>query len=201
MVVPLHFSKGYFVPPADAKSELRRTFRGKRDNFVGKLSIAEKDIAFSHLPSPLAKICTPGTLVAGYVAKGSEADPSKLLQAAAELGCTLALPHVTSKVAPMRFLLWNFGDPLEPGVFGLMQPLATANEVVPNIVLVPLVAYDDQLMRLGQGAGHYDRALSLLTSAVAVGIGWSIQQADFVPTEPWDVPLDALLTEKSWTTR
>ncbi|MBK6706361.1 MAG: 5-formyltetrahydrofolate cyclo-ligase [Sphingomonadales bacterium] len=201
MVVPLHFSKGYCVPPADVKSELRRAFKAKRDDFVDRLSVAEKDIAFSHLPSPLAAICTPGAIVAGYVAKGSEADPSKLLQAAAELGCTLALPHVTSKVAPMRFVQWNIGDPLEPGAFGLMQPVATANEVVPDIILVPLVAYDSQLMRLGQGAAHYDRALSLLPDAVAVGIGWSIQQADILPVDPWDAPLDALLTEKSWTSR
>ena len=65
-------------------------------------------------------------------------------------------------------------------------------------MLVPLVAFDVQLMRLGQGAGHYDRALSVLGDSTAVGIAWSVQQTDNLPLDPWDMPLDAVLTERSW---
>jgi 5-formyltetrahydrofolate cyclo-ligase len=67
-------------------------------------------------------------------------------------------------------------------------------------VLVPLVAFDSRLMRLGQGAGHYDRALSLLGNAIAIGIAWSVQYAPSLITDPWDIPMDAVLTEKSWIT-
>jgi 5-formyltetrahydrofolate cyclo-ligase len=185
----------------DVKSDLRREFRGKRDAFVAALGHEELALAFSSLPSPLAALCTAGKAVAGYIAIGSEANASKLLAAAAAKGCALALPHVTSRIAPMRFLQWNDGELLEQGPFGLMQPKASAPVVVPDIALVPLVAFDERLMRLGQGAGHYDRALSVLENCVAVGIAWSVQQADILPADPWDVPLDAILTEKSWINR
>jgi 5-formyltetrahydrofolate cyclo-ligase len=201
MVVPLHFSKGWIVAEGDVKSDLRRTFRAKRDDFVAALGDGERALAFSRLPSPLAALCTPGKVVAGYIAIGSEADASKLLSAAQAHGCALALPHVTSKVAPMRFLRWNSGDALESGPFGLMQPKETAPVVIPDVALVPLVAFDERLMRLGQGAGHYDRALSLLDNCIAVGVAWSVQQADILPADPWDVPLDSVLTEKSWISR
>ena len=189
------------MPQSDAKSELRRKFRAKRDSFVANLTNGEATIAFSCLPSPLMQLCTPGKIVAGYVAIGSEADPAKLLSAAAEQGCTLALPFVTSKASPMRFLRWQAGDPLENGPFGLSQPKADAPEVTPDVVLVPLVAFDAHLMRLGQGAGHYDRALSLLGNSTAVGIAWSVQLADNLPLDPWDMPMDAILTERSWISR
>ena len=189
------------MPQSDVKSELRRKFRATRDSFVANLTGGEAAIAFSCLPSPLAQLCSPGKIVAGYVAIGSEADPAKLLAAAADQGCALALPYVTSKTSPMRFLQWQAGDPLENGPFGLSQPKADAHEVTPDIVLVPLVAFDARLMRLGQGAGHYDRALSLLGNSTAVGIAWSVQLADKLPLDPWDMPLDAILTERSWISR
>ena len=155
-------------------------------------------LAFSRLPSPLASLCTAGKTVAGYIAVGSEADPMRLMQVAEDRGCSLALPHIIGKAQPMRFLRWNLGDILEPGPYGLLQPPRDAIEVRPDIVLTPLVAFDDCLMRLGQGAGHYDRALSLQDGAFTVGIAWSVQQCDALPADPWDIPLNAVLTEKSW---
>lgn len=190
-----------WVPEGDVKSTLRRKCRAERDRFVAAMAPGQKALAFSHLPSPLAKLCLKGTVVAGYISIGSEADPSHLLAGAASQGCIIALPHVTSKVSPMRFLHWSAGEPLEMGPFGLSQPLADAPEVRPDIILTPLVAFDTRLMRLGQGAGHYDRALSLLENSAAIGIAWSIQEVDLVPTDPWDIPLDAILTEKSWISR
>lgn len=182
------------------KLTMRRLYRQKRDEFVEALSARELAIAFSQAPSPLAHYLKPGKIVAGYVAKDSEANPSGLLVAAQQRGCSTALPHVTSKSAPMRFLQWSPGDSLEAGPFSLMQPRADAEVVIPDIVLVPLVAFDSRLMRLGQGAGHYDRALSLLPDSTAIGIAWSIQHAPAIEADPWDVPMDAVLTEKSWMT-
>lgn len=189
------------MPESEDKSSLRHAFRATRDIFVAEMGQGEKTLAFSHLPSPLAGLCTPDSVVAGYIAIGSEADPARLIEGAAALGCITALPHVTGKVAPMRFLQWTAGDPLEAGPFGLLQPCADAPEITPDIVLVPLVAFDTRLMRLGQGAGHYDRALSMLDDSAAIGIGWSVQATDILPTDPWDIPLDAVLTEKSWISR
>jgi 5-formyltetrahydrofolate cyclo-ligase len=63
-----------------------------------------------------------------------------------------------------------------------------------------MLAYDDRLIRLGQGAGHYDRALSVLDQSIAIGLAWSVQFTFALASDIWDVPLDAVLTEKSWIT-
>ena len=182
------------------KGSQRLAFRQIRDDFVAGLSDQEKNIAFSAIPSPMLSLLTPHKLVAGYIAKDSEADPSRLFAAAHQYGCATALPHITSRTAPMRFLRWSPGDLVEAGPFGLMQPRSDAEVCSPDVLLVPLVAFDSRLMRLGQGAGHYDRALSLLDKAIAIGVAWSVQHAPSLITDPWDVPMDAVLTEKSWMT-
>ena len=182
------------------KATMRRQYRQMREDFVAALSPQDRSVSFSKAPSPLAQFFHPGKIVSGYIAKDSEADPSALLSAAHDRGCLTALPFVTSRASPMQFLRWSPGDVLEAGPFGLMQPHATADVVVPNVVLVPLVAFDSRLMRLGQGAGHYDRALSLLERTTAIGIAWSVQHAPAIDADPWDVPMDAILTEKSWMT-
>ncbi len=179
---------------------MRRIYRRKRDEFSAALSPRERSIAFSVAPSPLKALLTTGLTVAAYIPIGSEADPMALLRAAHDAGCKTALPHVVSKVSPMQFLEWSPGEPLETGPFGLIQPPTTKASVLPDVVLVPLIAFDRRLARLGQGAGHYDRALSVLDAVTAVGIAWSVQEADHIPTDPWDVPLDYVLTEKEWMT-
>lgn len=182
------------------KASERLKYRQMRDAFVGALGKAEKSLAFSRIPSPLMALLKPGMILAGYIAKDTEADPSSIMAEAHALDCRIALPHVTGKAAPMRFLEWTPGDALVPGPFGLLQPDETAPACQPDLVLVPLIAFDSRLMRLGQGAGHYDRALSILEGAIAVGLAWSVQQAPALITDPWDVPMDAVLTEKSWIT-
>jgi 5-formyltetrahydrofolate cyclo-ligase len=182
------------------KATMRRIYRQKRDEFVASLASRERDIAFSQITTPMAAHLLRGKIVAGYIAKDSEADPTAILLKAHEIGCVTALPHVISRSAPMRFLRWSPGDILEPGPFGLLQPSTDAEAILPDVVLVPLVAFDSRLMRLGQGAGHYDRGLSLLDQCFAIGIAWSIQHAPAIETDPWDIPMNAILTEKSWTT-
>lgn len=182
------------------KNALRAKFRQIRVGFVQRLSDNDRSLAFSHIPGLLKAHLGPDTILAGYIAIGSEADPSRLLAQAHMSGCQIALPHVTSKSAPMRFLRWSPDEPLIGGPFGLMQPDTNAEQVQPDVILVPLVSFDDRLMRLGQGAGHYDRALSQLENSFTVGLAWSIQHSTALPDDPWDVPLDAVLTEKSWIT-
>lgn len=182
------------------KASQRLKYRHQRDAFVDSLSEGERSLAFSRIPSPLLQLLKPDMVVAGYIAKDSEADPSSIIAQAHVLGCTTALPHVTGKVAPMQFLEWAPGNELVKGPFGLQQPLETAALCKPDIVLVPLIAFDSRLMRLGQGAGHYDRALSILDGTIAVGVAWSVQMAPTLITDPWDIPMDAILTEQSWIT-
>jgi len=200
MVVPPTHLREALVKVDFDKAAQRAEFRLKRDAFVVGLSPQDRSLAFSRIPSPFAKLLKPGAIVAGYIAIGSEADPSALLREAHDMGCLIALPHVSGKAAPMRFLRWTPGDALVEGPFGLQQPDISAEICTPDVVLTPLVAFDDRLMRIGQGAGHYDRALSVLPDAIAVGLAWSIQWAPLLATDIWDIPLHAVLTEKSWIT-
>ncbi len=139
----------------------------------------------------------PG-VIASYVAIPGEADPTLLATAAYDRGWTIALPHVTDRTKPMRFLAWEPGDVLLAGPFDLRQPPANAQELRPDIVLTPLVAFDPKLNRLGQGAGYYDRAFAALPAVLRIGIAWSIQGVDALPADAWDVPLHGVIDEYGW---
>lgn len=140
-------------------------------------------------------------IVASYIPVGSEADPVWLARAAVERGCAMVLPHVTTRAAPMRFLGWDAGSDLVPGPFGLQQPHHAAPAHPPDLVLTPLIAFDAALNRLGQGAGHYDRAFAEFPHAVRIGVAWSVQEVDTLPADPWDMSLHAIATETGWITR
>ena len=143
---------------------------------------------------------SPGLTVASYVPMGSEADPSPFARAAVDAGCVIALPHVTRRSEPMRFLAWDSEDDLIPGVFGLHQPHHESPALAPDIILTPLVAFDGKLNRLGQGAGYYDGAFARFPRAWRIGIAWSVQHVDALPVEAWDMPLHAVVTEQEWIT-
>lgn len=171
------------------KLALRARLRAERDRFA-----AESESAIL-APPGFALRLRAGITVASYMPVGSEADPAQLAAAAAEQGCRLALPHVVDRAAPLRFLPWAPGDTLADGPFGLRQPIGEA-EVAPDIILTPLVGFDARLNRLGQGAAHYDRAFARYPDAWRVGVAWSVQQVPVVPTDIWDVPLHAVVTEE-----
>ena len=171
------------------KLTLRARIRAERDRFtsVGGSAILA--------PPEFVAGLKPGSIVSSYIPIGSEADPAQLAAAAVELGCRIALPHVSDRASPMRFLLWQPGDPLVPGPLGLSQP-GGQEEVAPDTILTPLIAYDARLNRLGQGAAFYDRAFARYPDAWRVGVAWSVQQVPAVPTDIWDAPLHAVITEE-----
>lgn len=175
---------------SEAKHILRARMRGERDEYAMVC-----DAVVTPPPLFLDRL-TPGVIVASYIAMGSEADPTPLAAAARAAGCIIALPHVIGRNDTMRFLRWSDGDPLYEGHVGLRQPAADAPELSPDIILTPLVAFDDSLNRLGQGAGHYDRAFAVHSSAYRLGVAWSVQQLLSIDTDSWDVPLHAVVTEK-----
>jgi 5-formyltetrahydrofolate cyclo-ligase len=181
--------------PAPDKPTLRRWLRAARDAFVaGEPPAIEA-------PASFLALLTPGSIVASYRPIGSEADPARLAQAALDRGCTLALPHVIDRAGDLRFLVWHPDHALHPGPFGLEQPHEDREEVRPDIILTPLVGYDHDFNRLGQGAGHYDRAFAALPDSKRIGVAWSVQHVDPLPSDPWDVPLHAVITEQGWIER
>jgi len=175
------------------KLALRAQLRAERDAFA--IEASEAILA----PEAFVGRLRPDMIVATYVAIGSEADPTQLAAAAAEKGCTLALPFVVDRAAPIRFLAWQMGEPLVEGPFSLRQPHETSPEVAPDVILTPLVGFDARLNRLGQGAAHYDRAFARYPDAWRVGVAWAMQQVPAIPSEIWDVPLQAVITEEGMT--
>jgi 5-formyltetrahydrofolate cyclo-ligase len=141
----------------------------------------------------------PGSVVAGYWPIVTELDDRPLLARLDERGVICALPVVVSANAPLMFRRWRPLDDLEAGVLGTSHPPATAPEVVPDVVLAPLLAFDREGYRLGQGGGYYDRTLAFLRSRgvlTAVGVGFAAQRTDSVPRGANDERLDWILTEE-----
>lgn len=172
------------------KKSLRRDLRARRAAFM---AAGRPDIT---PPAEYLARLKHGLTVASYVPVGGEADPHLLARAAVESGCAIALPHVTSREEPLRFLAWDTEAALAAGPFGLSQPDAAAAELHPDIVLTPLVGFDAARNRLGQGAGHYDRAFARFPDALRIGIAFSVQQCDSLPADPWDMPLHMIVTER-----
>lgn len=177
------------------KRALRARIRAERDAFFASHPPAVMP------PSQFLALLKVGLTVTSYVPVGSEADPSLLARAAVEAGCRIALPHVTTRDAPMRFLAWDTEAALIAGPFGLHQPASEAAALAPDIILTPLLAFDAKLDRLGQGAGYYDRAFAQFPNAQRIGIAWSVQQVETLPVDAWDMPLHAIVTEHGWIPR
>ena len=177
------------------KRALRARLRAERDAFAADGPEPIK------APPAFVDRLRPGAVVASYAPLASEADPAALAAAAVAVGCTLALPHVVDRATPLRFLAWDGVSALVRGPFGLNVPPAAWPGVAPDVILTPLLAFDRALNRLGQGAGHYDRAFAAHPQAWRVGVAWSVQQVEALVPDAWDVPLHNLVTEQEWLTR
>lgn len=139
------------------------------------------------------------SVVAGYWPIKSEMDVRPALVLLQRVGCLTALPEVVDKARPLRFRAWVPDDPLEEGAHGTAHPLVDAPLMRPDVVLVPLLAFDRAGHRLGWGGGYYDRTLEILRKSgdlVAVGCAYSAQEVDAVAAEPHDQLLDWIITEQ-----
>jgi len=140
----------------------------------------------------------PGAVVSAFVAIGEEADPAPLIELLRGKGHPLALPRVVRKGEKLAFHLYEPGAKLIPGVFGLSQPGKDWPEAVPDVLIVPLLAFDARGMRLGYGGGFYDRTLTDLRASrnvLAVGFAFAGQEVADVPHRDGDEPLDWVVTE------
>ena len=140
-----------------------------------------------------------GATVAGYWPIGDELDVRPLLGALAARGHACALPVVVRKGEPLLFRRWAPGDAVAPGALGIPEPDAAAPEVRPDLLLVPLLAFDRAGYRLGYGGGFYDRTLERLRRGgpvTAAGVGYAGQEVAAVPRDAYDQPLDWIVTER-----
>jgi 5-formyltetrahydrofolate cyclo-ligase len=177
------------------KATLRTTALAARDA-LGPEQRAEaaRAVAARGLPFEVA----PGAVVAGYAPIRSEFDPMPLLKRLAGAGARLALPVIVGRDHPLQFRGFSLGEALERGPLGIRQPTAMSAELAPDIMLVPLAAFDRSGHRIGYGAGYYDRTLEGLHGShrpIAVGLAFAVQKIDAVPWLPHDAVLDYVLTE------
>lgn len=182
---------------ADAKSFLRKVALARRDSLsAAERAAAAQAIAARGLPVAL----DVGTIVAGYAAIRSEIDPAPLMQLLAARGACLALPAVVASDASLVFRAWSVGAPSLLGRFGIAEPAADAPLLVPQIILLPLAAFDRGGHRIGYGAGYYDRTLAGLHTQglrpITIGIAAAVQEIGRVPALPHDAPLDYIATER-----
>jgi 5-formyltetrahydrofolate cyclo-ligase len=183
-------------PIASVKSDLRKVALARRDALpAAERMAAAETIATRAFPIAIAS----GAVVSGFMPLNSEISPLTLMRKLSDMGARLALPVVVSRGLPLLMRAYAFGDALVKGVWGIRVPPPEAPEVEPDVLLVPLLAFDRNGNRLGYGAGYYDMTIAALRAkkpVVAVGIAFAAQEVDEVPTTPRDVRLDVVLTER-----
>ncbi len=140
-------------------------------------------------------------IVAGFspMKAKSEINPIPLLRKLSDAGAQLALPAIAGRGLPLIMRAWHFGAPLASGQWGIREPMPDAPEVAPDILIVPLAAFDRQGHRIGYGAGYYDLTINALRAKkkmVAVGIAYAAQEIPKVPATERDARLDLVLTER-----
>jgi 5-formyltetrahydrofolate cyclo-ligase len=179
-----------------SKAELRATALAKREALSDKQrEAAAKALAKRGLPIEI----TAGMVVSGYSPIRNEIDPVLLMQKLALQGARLALPAVVSRGKSLMFRAWSPSDRLMLGPLGIPEPSPAAAELVPDVMLVPLAAFDATGHRIGYGAGHYDYTFAHLRKVkaiIGIGLAFAAQEIDGVPALSHDVPLDYVLTEK-----
>ena len=136
-------------------------------------------------------------IIGGYYPVNFEVDDLELLKKIEKNKFTISLP-VIKKNFKMDFYKWSFSDILKINKYGIPEP-ETKNIVYPDVILVPLVAFDNNLNRLGYGGGYYDRLINKLSKKkkiIKIGLALSVQKIDKVPINKYDQKLDYIVTNK-----
>ncbi|MEO0937981.1 MAG: 5-formyltetrahydrofolate cyclo-ligase [Pseudomonadota bacterium] len=166
-----------------------------------KAAFARRKAAYGSHPAPagvLSEVLAGhrGVPLAGYMPIRTEIDPLPAMAEAAAYG-PVGVPVIAGAGLPLDFSRWTPEGPMRDGPFGAQVP-AIDDFLIPQIVIVPLVAFDCQGSRLGYGGGFYDRTLERLRAAgpvLAIGFAWAAQEAEELPMEPTDQRLDMIVTE------
>jgi 5-formyltetrahydrofolate cyclo-ligase len=179
--------------------EVKRWRRGERERLIAwrqGVAAAERHRWSAPIDTALRDVISsvPGALGV-YWPFRAEFDPRALVDWAVAAGRTVALPVVIDKKGPLEYRAWRPGEPLVDGVWNIPVP-ERRDVVLPAIVLAPLVGFDAACYRLGYGGGYFDRTLAALRPrAVAIGVGFAAQEIATIHPQPFDVPMDLIVTE------
>ena len=194
------------LSPREARRRLRALRRGLPDH---ERQAAERAI---HRTLGRMRVWQPGRRVAAFIGMPGEVDLRPCFETAWSRGVRLYVPRILSlRHGAMTFVPFHRDAPLRPNEFGIDEPVTSPRDRVSALlldtILVPLVGFDRAGHRLGMGAGFYDRALRRRLDRAQsfrrprlVGIAYAIQQVDRIEPAPWDVALDAVVTERGLLT-
>lgn len=151
-------------------------------------------IVVADISPSILEICEPYDVIAAYMPMRSEIDPLLAMQALCDAGKRICVPVIMAKNTPLIFCEWEPYCELILGDFGALIP-SEQKQITPDLILAPLVAYDDLGVRLGYGGGFYDRTVARLRVPY-IGLAYSAQRSlEPLPSEPTDIKLDAIITE------
>jgi 5-formyltetrahydrofolate cyclo-ligase len=176
------------------KSKLRKKILKSRE----KNNKKNIQINFSQILKILKKEKITKKIIGGYYPVNFEVDDLGLLKKFEKKKFNISLP-VIKKNFEMDFYQWSFSDPLKINKYGIPEPV-TKNIVYPDVLLVPLVAFDKNLNRLGYGGGYYDRLIAKFfkkKKIIKIGLALSVQKIDKVPINVYDQKLDYIVTDKN----
>jgi 5-formyltetrahydrofolate cyclo-ligase len=195
-----------------AKQLLRKTLRLKR----ASLSLIEQEQKASQLANIIYSLpeFVASAQIAAYWPNDNEISPVPILQKAHLLGkqCYLPILHPSGS-SPLSFVEYKPGELLTPNRFGILEPQSNRHQTIPvsalNLVLVPLVGFDEQGTRLGMGKGYYDTTFSFLKPQASkaqdnssttpypylIGLAYELQKVENLPVDPWDIALNGIATE------
>jgi len=173
-----------------------------------KLAKQNRALAFKQDPQAGQKVCDAWCqhkpyeqqqIISVYWPLGDELDPLPLLMGLHKLGHQMVLPVMLGAAKPLMFRSWAPGDSLQDAGFGTREPSADKTTYEPDIILAPLLAFDQHGFRLGYGGGFYDRTLERLRQHKQVsvyGIAYAAQEVDQVVRGQYDQPLDGIVTQQ-----
>jgi 5-formyltetrahydrofolate cyclo-ligase len=177
-----------------AKAALRVKAHEKRAALSASARAEAAQAACTHFFDGIA--LAGDEVVAAYWGIRDEMDCQPILIRLMDGGQRVCLPVVTGDGKPLELRVWEDGAPLYPAGFGTLAPEDLAPRAEPDVIIMPLLGYDDRGTRLGYGGGYYDRTLATLARKPRlVGLAFTAQKLDHIPREAHDVPLDAVVTE------
>lgn len=179
------------------KTELRQSIRDKLARFDPvQAEQANAEITKQFLAS---QGFMPHSNIACYMPLKGEVSCVSIMQTLISQGHVVCLPAVLARNTPLIFRYYRPGDPLVRGILGPFEPNSTAREIIPDVLVIPMLGYTRDGYRLGYGSGFYDRTIAnmqLLKPIKTIGLAFSVQEIDSLPIEPHDMKLDVIITEK-----
>ena len=178
------------------KTYLRKKFLLKRK----KKYLSVKKIKFNSIFSLIKKhFNKKKIIIAGYYPSNYELNILNFLEEASNKKFKIVLPSIRP-LGKMSFKTWIFREPLYVNTFGILEPKSSNKEIVPDLIMVPLAAFDNKLNRIGYGKGYYDRILQKFSKmkkkTISLGIAYSFQKCKSIPVNKHDFRLDYIFTER-----